>query len=208
MMIHRNQTGDEPLVQEAASEVRNYCYNYRESLLAGIIVAGWDKKYGGQVYQIPLGGMLHRSTYAIGGSGSSYIHGFIREHYRENMSQEECLAFVKKCEYSLFDLPQYMVDRHYSQQNHIPWLRQCIPFCRIKHSTLGVKNQIYSLSFLFFLSPYTAVFHAMSCDGSSGGVCRTGIITKDGIVRQTHYAAPEPMPSRPTLIPTVGGVQA
>lgn len=146
---HENQTGEEPLVEEAASEVRNYCYNYRDSLLAGILVAGWDKKNGGQVYQIPLGGMLHRSKYAIGGSGSSYIHGFIREFYRDNMSQDECLAFVKK-----------------------------------------------------------AVFHAMSCDGSSGGVCRTGIITKDGIIRQTHYAAPEPLPSTPAVTPTVSGVRA
>lgn len=142
---HENQTGEEPLVEEAASEVRNYCYNYRDSLLAGILVAGWDKKNGGQVYQIPLGGMLHRSKYAIGGSGSSYIHGFIREFYHDNMAQNECLEFVKK-----------------------------------------------------------AVFHAMSCDGSSGGVCRTGIITKDGILRQTHYAAPEPLPA---ITPAILGIR-
>lgn len=89
------------MVEEAASEVRNYCYNYRGSLLAGIIVAGWDKKYGGQVFQIPLGGMLHRSSYAIGGSGSSYIHGFLREFYHENMSQEDCLDFVKRGEFTI-----------------------------------------------------------------------------------------------------------
>lgn len=92
----RNQTGNEPLVAEAASEFRNYCYNYRDSLVAGIIVAGWDKKLGGQVYSIPLGGMLARQSCTIGGSGSSYVYGFIREFYREGMQKDECVEFVKK----------------------------------------------------------------------------------------------------------------
>ncbi|XP_013102405.1 proteasome subunit beta type-6 [Stomoxys calcitrans] len=93
---HENQTGDEPLVAEAASEFRNYCYNYRDSLVAGIIVAGWDKKRGGQVYSIPLGGMLKREAVTIGGSGSSYIYGFVREFFKPNMKKDECVEFVKK----------------------------------------------------------------------------------------------------------------
>lgn len=95
-MHYRNQTGEEPLVAEAASEFRNYCYNYRESLLAGIIVAGWDEKLGGQVYSIPLGGMLLRQEVTIGGSGSSYVYGFIREFFKRNMKKEDCVEFVKK----------------------------------------------------------------------------------------------------------------
>ncbi|KAH8348618.1 proteasome subunit beta type-6 [Drosophila takahashii] len=125
---HENQTNKEALVFEAASEFRNYCYSYRESLLAGIIVAGWDAQRGGQVYSIPLGGMLTRESCTIGGSGSSFIYGFVREHYRPNMPQEECVAFVKK-----------------------------------------------------------AVQHAIYHDGSSGGVVRIGIITKDGIERRIFY---------------------
>ncbi|KAM7341762.1 proteasome beta1 subunit [Cochliomyia hominivorax] len=93
---HENQTGDEPLVAEAASEFRNYCYNYRDSLVAGIIVAGWDKKKGGQVYSIPLGGMLKREPVTIGGSGSSYIYGFVREFFKPNMKKDDCIEFVKK----------------------------------------------------------------------------------------------------------------
>ncbi|XP_016928856.1 proteasome subunit beta type-6 [Drosophila suzukii] len=125
---HENQTNKEALVFEAASEFRNYCYSYRESLLAGIIVAGWDAQRGGQVYSIPLGGMLTRESCTIGGSGSSFIYGFVREHYRPNMQLEECVAFVKK-----------------------------------------------------------AVQHAIYHDGSSGGVVRIGIITKDGIERRIFY---------------------
>lgn len=93
---YRNQTGEEPLVSEAAAEIQNYVFNYRDQLLAGILVAGWDKQKGGQVYQIPLGGMCVRRSYAIGGSGSSYVHGFIREFYRENMNRNEATEFVKK----------------------------------------------------------------------------------------------------------------
>ncbi|XP_055859230.1 proteasome subunit beta type-6 [Episyrphus balteatus] len=125
---HENQTGEEPLVSEAASEFRNYCYNYRDSLVAGIIVAGWDKKKGGQVYSIPLGGMLVRQGVTIGGSGSSYIYGFVREFYRPNMSKADCVEFVKK-----------------------------------------------------------AVKHAIYHDGSSGGVCRIGVITESGIERSVYF---------------------
>lgn len=40
-----------------------------------------------------------------------------------------------------------------------------------------------------------AVFHAMFNDGSSGGVCRIGIITKNGIERRTYYAPIQPLAS-------------
>jgi len=40
---HENQTNKEALVFEAASEFRNYCYSYRESLLAGIKAALFEK---------------------------------------------------------------------------------------------------------------------------------------------------------------------
>lgn len=93
---HENQTGKEPHVEEAASEFRNYCYNYRDSLVAGIIVAGYDAARGGQVYSIPLGGMCVRQSCTVGGSGSSYVYGFVREFFRENMEQAECIEFVKK----------------------------------------------------------------------------------------------------------------
>jgi hypothetical protein len=33
----------------AANVFRDMCYNYRDQMVAGIIVAGWDKRDGGQV---------------------------------------------------------------------------------------------------------------------------------------------------------------
>ena len=38
-----------PLVKTAANLFRRYCYEYRDSRIAGILCAGWDKREGGQV---------------------------------------------------------------------------------------------------------------------------------------------------------------
>jgi len=63
----------QPLVETAANVFREICYNYRDSLMAGILVAGWDKQKGGQVYSIPIGGMCVRQPILIVGSGSICI---------------------------------------------------------------------------------------------------------------------------------------
>lgn len=46
---YRVKLGEPPLVQVAANTFKEICYNYRDMLMAGIIVAGWDKSKGGQV---------------------------------------------------------------------------------------------------------------------------------------------------------------
>ena len=61
----------------------------------GLILAGWDKSKGGEVYSIPLGGSLHKQRYAIGGSGSTYIYGYCDANFKDNMSEEEAVSFVK-----------------------------------------------------------------------------------------------------------------
>lgn len=52
-----------------------------------------------------------------------------------------------------------------------------------------------------------AIWHAMYFDGSSGGVCRIGVVTKDGIDRNVYFAPVDPLPSQSTN-PTVSGVRA
>lgn len=89
------QMGELPLVKKAAEVFRSYCYNYRDQLMAGIIVAGWDPKEGGQVYTIPLGGMLVRQPFSIGGSGSTYIYGHVDASFKKNMDREECVKFCQ-----------------------------------------------------------------------------------------------------------------
>lgn len=61
------QRGQAPNVKTAATLFKQICYNNKDNLLAGIIVAGWDKFQGGSVYSIPLGGSIHQQPFAIGG---------------------------------------------------------------------------------------------------------------------------------------------
>jgi 20S proteasome subunit beta 1 len=86
-----------PTVPLAASLFQELCYQNKDNLSAGIIVGGWDKENGGSVWNIPLGGSLHRQPFAIGGSGSTYIYGYCDATYRDGMNQEECIEFVKNC---------------------------------------------------------------------------------------------------------------
>jgi 20S proteasome subunit beta 1 len=113
-----------PQVLTAANLFKKFCYDYKDQLMAGIIVAGYDNVLGGQVYSVPIGGTMVRQPYSIGGSGSTYIYAYCDSAYRPGMTADECRTFVKN-----------------------------------------------------------ALSLAMSRDGSSGGVIRTVVITKDGVDR-------------------------
>ena len=89
------ETGQLPLVNTAAYLAKSIIYNNREQLLASLIVAGYDKQKGGQVYIVPLSGMIIRKSIYISGSGSIYAMGYLDANYRPNMSKEECLELVK-----------------------------------------------------------------------------------------------------------------
>lgn len=80
------QQNEAPTTRIASALFRELCYQNKGQLQAGIIVAGWDKYHGGEVYSIPLGGSLHKQPFAIGGnkhsqlihSLSTYCHMFMR----------------------------------------------------------------------------------------------------------------------------------
>ncbi|VDK48376.1 unnamed protein product [Taenia asiatica] len=95
--FHSIQMSREPTVAEAATTVQNLCYSYRDSLTAGIFVAGWDAENGGQIYAIPVGGMLIRQPAVIGGSGSSYLYGHFDAQFKPNMTKDEAVEFVSTC---------------------------------------------------------------------------------------------------------------
>jgi 20S proteasome subunit beta 1 len=117
---HLNMYGvvnnEAPSTQVAASLFQELCYENKDSLRlvslpsaiilhinrkltekhsAGIIIAGYDPRHGGQVYSIPLGGSLHKQSFAIGGSGSTYIYGYTDAHWKENMTEAEGIDFVR-----------------------------------------------------------------------------------------------------------------
>merc|ERR1719469_1445953 len=87
---HRMQYGQPPKVESAANVFNQLGYHNKNALTAGIIVAGWDKQKGGQVFAIPVGGGLLPRPFAIGGSGSTYIYGFCDAYYRPGMNQQQC----------------------------------------------------------------------------------------------------------------------
>jgi len=125
LRVQEIETGEEPTVQVAANICRDLCYQYKNSFMAGLIIAGWDKKKGGQVFVIPLGGTLAEQEWTIGGSGSTFIYGYCDENFRDGMTKEEATDF-----------------------------------CR------------------------NSVRQAVKRDGSSGGVCRTAVITEAGVERR------------------------
>ncbi|XP_036422966.1 proteasome subunit beta type-9 [Colossoma macropomum] len=91
--VHSIEVGEDPLVRSAATLVKNISYKYKEELSAHLIVAGWDRRAGGQVY-VTLDGLLSVQPFAVGGSGSSYIYGFVDAEYRKGMTKKECQEFV------------------------------------------------------------------------------------------------------------------
>lgn len=96
LAFHEIELGQPTQVKVAANVFRELCYNYRDQLMAGFIIAGWDKREGGQLYSIPLGGMCVRQPICIGGSGSTYIYGYVDSHFKPKMTKEECKEFVAK----------------------------------------------------------------------------------------------------------------
>jgi len=88
------EQGRPATVKDAAMAFKDICYEYRDSMMAGIIVAGYDKVNGGQVYSIPLGGMVVHQPFSIGGSGSTYLYGLVDTRYKVGMSREECEELV------------------------------------------------------------------------------------------------------------------
>ncbi|XP_017563962.1 proteasome subunit beta type-9 [Pygocentrus nattereri] len=91
--VHSIEVGEDPLVRSAATLVKNISYKYKEELSAHLIVAGWDRRAGGQVY-VTLDGLLSMQPFAVGGSGSSYIYGFVDAEYRKGMTKKESQEFV------------------------------------------------------------------------------------------------------------------
>ncbi len=63
-------------------------------LSAAMICAGWDARRGGQVYSLPIGGTLVPVTWAVDGSGSTFIWGFCDAEYRDGMTRAEAQSFV------------------------------------------------------------------------------------------------------------------
>ncbi|KAG0556372.1 hypothetical protein M758_11G046800 [Ceratodon purpureus] len=93
---HTIQLGRPSTVKTAGTLVKELSYQNKSFLETGLIVAGWDKYDGGSVYGIPLGGTMLRLPFATGGSGSSYLYGFLDQAWKPDMTHEEAEKLVVK----------------------------------------------------------------------------------------------------------------
>lgn len=91
---HQGELGEAADVKTAAHLVHQTMYRNKDHLQAGVIVAGWDKHKGGQVYAIPMGGTIVRTPFTTGGSGSAYIYAWCDKHWRNGMTEDECKQFI------------------------------------------------------------------------------------------------------------------
>jgi len=93
--LYNSMYSSPPPVKTIAALFQKLCYENKDQLSAGIIVAGWDEEEGGQVFNVPLGGGMFRQPWAIGGSGSTYVYGYCDATYKDGMSEVETIDFVR-----------------------------------------------------------------------------------------------------------------
>lgn len=92
--MHETDHGSPADVDTAARLCQLLCYENKDSLMAGLIVGGHDKRNGGSLYSIPLGGTLVKQNFAAGGSGSTYLYGWCDANFKNGMTKEEAHKFV------------------------------------------------------------------------------------------------------------------
>ena len=79
-----------PLVYTAAHLYSKIIYSNKDYLLASNIIAGWDPKFGAQIYAVATSGSLVPiENYYGTGSGMAILRGYLEAGYRPNMSYEE-----------------------------------------------------------------------------------------------------------------------
>jgi 20S proteasome subunit beta 1 len=92
---HKLEIGENPEVSTVAKLFNLINYNNKDNLMAGLIVAGWDRHNRGTLYSIPLGGGLFQQNMAAGGSGSTYIYGYCDTAFKSDFSRAQAEEFVK-----------------------------------------------------------------------------------------------------------------
>ena len=87
--------GDVPPVKVAARILQQFQYEYKNYLNASVIVCGVDNIEGGVIYIVGQGGSTIKQKVALSGSGSSYIFGYVDKNFKENMTKQEAVEFLK-----------------------------------------------------------------------------------------------------------------
>jgi len=95
--IQANELGSFPPVKSAANIMREIIFGNRNSLSASMICSGWDPYEGFQIYAVNQTGFKNEGDYAVSGSGSVFIMGYMDAHYKPDMSKAEVKEFLKNC---------------------------------------------------------------------------------------------------------------
>ena len=88
------QLGEDPPVETAARLFQLICRN--NNLSFAVIVAGWDKFKGGQIFSVSSDGCKIESNFAMNGSGSTFLWGWMDSTYREGMTEPEAREWLNK----------------------------------------------------------------------------------------------------------------
>lgn len=92
---HEAEIQEAPDVETVANLAQAINYQNKDRLMGAMIVAGFDGQGGGQVFSLPIGGTIVQTPWAIDGSGSTYIWGYVDAEFREGMTRAETEGFVK-----------------------------------------------------------------------------------------------------------------
>ena len=95
--VQAQELGGLPPVKSAAGIMREIIFANRQYLSASMICSGWDPYDGFQIYKVNQTGFKSEGNYAVSGSGSGYIMGFIDANYKPDMSKQAIKDFLKSC---------------------------------------------------------------------------------------------------------------
>jgi 20S proteasome subunit beta 1 len=77
--------------------MREIVFNNRNSLSASLICSGWESYKGYQIYAINQTGFKTEGNYAVSGSGSVFVAGFMDANYKPDMPKAAAKEFLKSC---------------------------------------------------------------------------------------------------------------
>ncbi len=60
------------------------------------ILGGWDESEGACIYQVGIGGASTKQKFAMSGSGSFLLHGYVDSNYKDNMTKQQAEEFIVK----------------------------------------------------------------------------------------------------------------
>ena len=84
-----------PLVETAAKVVQGLFYKNQGALRGSMLVSGWDRLKGPQIYDVSHGNCIE-SKIAYHGSGSVFMAGYLDKYFREGMSKAEAYDLLKE----------------------------------------------------------------------------------------------------------------